>query len=238
MRLAEAFDIKVVEPRNEFDVGPFHVATAPMRHSVPTIGVRIEANGATLAYSADTGPTDELVNLARGADVLVAEASCQEPNDELPPIHLTAREAGRAAADAGAGRLVLTHIRPYVDSDRSREDAQGEFDGGEVDRGPGQRDRCGWDHESRRPGDVGAPPGSLRDGLPRVGRGLVPVRDGQDPRPVRGVLRAAGPQVPPRHRPRVGDRRVRDAAPLHLRADPARGVEGPSLAGERRRSSG
>lgn len=134
MGLSQGFDVVVVEPGQHLQIGPFSVATAPMRHTVPTIGVRLEADGASMAYSADTGPTEELVKLARGADVLVAEASYQELGKDLPPIHLSAREAGEAAAAAGVGHLVLTHIRPYLDRDRSREEAAGAFDG-EVEAG-------------------------------------------------------------------------------------------------------
>lgn len=129
MRLAEAFDIVVVEPGAEHHVGPFRMATAPMRHSVPTIGVRLEADGAAMAYSADTGPTSEVEALASGADVFVAEASWQGERGDQPPIHLTATEAGEAGARAGAGRLTLTHIRPYMDVDLSKEEAAMAFDG-------------------------------------------------------------------------------------------------------------
>jgi ribonuclease BN (tRNA processing enzyme) len=129
MKVAEAFDLSVVNPRTEVDVGPFHVTTAPMAHSVPTIGVRVEADGAAMAYSADTGPTEELVRLAAGCDVLVAEASWQDDGLDRPPIHLTAGEAGQAAGKAGCRAVVLTHIRPYLDRDRSREEAVGAFDG-------------------------------------------------------------------------------------------------------------
>lgn len=127
--LAKCFDITEVQPGDELTLGPLRVMTAPMRHTVPTIGVRVEADGAALAYSADTGPTDELVNLARGANLLVAEASYQDRGKELPPIHLTARQGGEAATEAGAGRLLLTHIRPYLDRGRSHEEASDAFEG-------------------------------------------------------------------------------------------------------------
>jgi ribonuclease BN (tRNA processing enzyme) len=129
MRLAQGFDVVVVEPGQSLETGPFKLATAPMRHTVPTIGVRVESSGSSLAYSADTGPTDELVKLAKDTDLLVAEASYQDTDKDLPPIHLSAREAGEAAAEAGAGKLVLTHIRPYLDWDRSREEADLTFPG-------------------------------------------------------------------------------------------------------------
>jgi ribonuclease BN (tRNA processing enzyme) len=129
MKVAQAFEVSVVEPGTEVTVGPFRIATAPMQHSVPTIGVRVEAGGAAMAYSADTGPTDDLVGLAAGCDVLVAEASWQEDGLDRPPIHMTAQEAGQAAARAGCRALMLTHIRPYLDRDRSREEATRVFDG-------------------------------------------------------------------------------------------------------------
>lgn len=129
IRLPEAFDVDEVRPGEERRLGPFTVRTAPMRHTVPTIGVRVEAGGRAVAYTADTGPADEAVELARGADLLVAEASWQEDGQARPPIHLTAREAGEIAARAGAARLVLSHLRPYLDWNRSLEEAAGAFDG-------------------------------------------------------------------------------------------------------------
>lgn len=128
-KLAAAFDVLEVQPGEEHNLGPFRIATAPMRHSVPTIGVRVESASGTMAYSADTGPTEELVGLARGADLFVVEASWQDDREGQPPIHLTAREAGEAAAKAGVGRALLTHLRPYRDADRSREQASETFDG-------------------------------------------------------------------------------------------------------------
>jgi ribonuclease BN (tRNA processing enzyme) len=129
LKLAGAFDVHEVDPGRDLEVGPFLIRTAPMSHSVPTIGMRVEAGGGALAYSADTGPTDELVALARDAGILVAEASWLEDGEARPPIHLTAAGAGEAATRAAAGRLVLTHIRPYIDRDLSGEEASGTFPG-------------------------------------------------------------------------------------------------------------
>jgi ribonuclease BN (tRNA processing enzyme) len=129
IRLAEAFDIVVVEPGDGHELGPLRMTTAPMAHSVPTIGVRLESASGAVAYSADTGPSDELVRLATGVDLLVAEASWQGERGDHPPIHLTAAEAGQAGARAGVDRMLLTHIRPYMDVDRSREEAAAMFEG-------------------------------------------------------------------------------------------------------------
>ena len=101
-----------------------------MAHPVPTLGMRIEADGATLAYTADTGPSPVIVELARGADLLLSDATWQDDGREHPEdLHLRAGEAGRFAEQAGVGKLVLSHIRPGLDRDRSRQEAALAFSG-------------------------------------------------------------------------------------------------------------
>jgi ribonuclease BN (tRNA processing enzyme) len=110
--LPRAFVPSVVEPGQGFEAGPFRVRTAPMRHPVPTMGMRFELAGHALTYSADTGPTPELVRLAEGADVLLAEATWIDVPSWGEPIHMTAEQTGQIARDAGVGRLVVTHVWP------------------------------------------------------------------------------------------------------------------------------
>lgn len=129
---ATSFDFVEVDPGKDIEAGPFAIQTAPMAHPVPTLGLRVEAAGAVLAYTADTGPTDHLAGLAEGAGILLAEATWQDDGGTHPPdLHLTAADAGRAAASAGARRLILTHIKPGLDRDRSRREAAETF-GGDV----------------------------------------------------------------------------------------------------------
>ena len=129
--VAESFALKEIRPGEGFEAGPFRVTTAKMAHPVPTIGVRVETDGATLAYTADTGPTEELTPMARDADVLLSEASWQENGGGRHPIHLTGRQAGEAARDAGVDTLILTHIWPTLDRARSEAEASEAF-GGEI----------------------------------------------------------------------------------------------------------
>jgi ribonuclease BN (tRNA processing enzyme) len=128
--IVERFEVREIEPGTELDVGPFHVRTAPMDHPVPTLGMRFETDGVAVAYSADTGPCNDLVDLARGADLLLAEATWLEDGTHKPPgIHMTAKEAGEHAERAGVGELLLVHINPLTDHDRSREEATSSFSG-------------------------------------------------------------------------------------------------------------
>jgi ribonuclease BN (tRNA processing enzyme) len=125
--IASRFDVRELTQTQE--IGPFRVSTERMNHPVETFGFRIEHAGRTLAYSADTGPTDALIRLAHGVDLLLSEASFQDGRDNPPDLHLTARQAGEHATQAGAGQLVLTHLVPWYDRDRSLAEAAGSYCG-------------------------------------------------------------------------------------------------------------
>jgi ribonuclease BN (tRNA processing enzyme) len=124
----DAFDFATLAP-GTIEIGPLRVTTAHMTHPVETFGFRIEHAGKTVAYSADTGPTEELVNIASGADLLLSEASFMDAPDLPAGLHLTARQAAEHAAGAGVGELVLTHLVPWNDSALSLEQASAAFTG-------------------------------------------------------------------------------------------------------------
>jgi ribonuclease BN (tRNA processing enzyme) len=127
--LREAYAFRTVGPGDEFDIGQMHFRTFEMTHvGVKAVGFRVEAGGGVLAYTGDTGPCDEAVELARGADVLLAEATYQESSEQFW-FHLSAVQAGELATEAGVGRLVLTHILPTLDAEISREEAATTFSG-------------------------------------------------------------------------------------------------------------
>ena len=72
-------------------------------------GFRVSCNGKTVAYSGDSGPSDELTELARDADLFLCEATL-EPNPEgRGRSHLAADEAKEAFEAAARARLLLTH---------------------------------------------------------------------------------------------------------------------------------
>ena len=126
--MREIFDFVSLGPGVR-EIGPFRVTTATMNHVLPTQGFRIEHGGRTLAYSADTGPTDALVDLARGADLLLCEASFVDGPDLPDGIHLSGAQAAQHATRAGVGRLMLTHFTPWNDTKLVVEQAVPHFDG-------------------------------------------------------------------------------------------------------------
>ncbi|MGH3502833.1 MAG: MBL fold metallo-hydrolase [Nocardioidaceae bacterium] len=113
-----------------FEIGPFDTDTRLLPHFIPNIGVRLTAGGSTLTYTGDTGPTPDLVDLARDADLFLAEATFARQVPEDYAGYLTsARDAGHMAAQAGVGRLVLTHLWPGTDTESARQAAREGFDG-------------------------------------------------------------------------------------------------------------
>jgi len=126
--LRDVFEFTAVRP-GERRLGPFRLLFDRTNHPVETYAVRIEADGRALVYSADTGPSDALVRLATGADLLLCEASYTDAPDLPPNLHLTGREAGEHAAKAAAGRLLVTHVLPWTDAARVYEEAVAAFDG-------------------------------------------------------------------------------------------------------------
>ena len=127
--MRQAFTFQAVPPGESFELGPFLVKTEPMEHlGLPALGFRLQTDGQVLAYTGDTGPSPHVEDLARDADVFLAEATWQDHNDLLP-FHMSARQAAVHAREAGAGRLVLTHIWPTLDREASRAQAAEEYDG-------------------------------------------------------------------------------------------------------------
>jgi ribonuclease BN (tRNA processing enzyme) len=126
--MTQAFDFGTLEPGIR-EIGPFRVTLAHMNHPVETFGFRVEAGGRTLAYSADTGESAALVDLARGADLMLCEASFTDGPDLPEGLHLTARQAAEHATRAGVGHLILTHLVPWNDRQRTQEEAAPYFPG-------------------------------------------------------------------------------------------------------------
>ncbi|WP_327086948.1 MBL fold metallo-hydrolase [Nonomuraea sp. NBC_01738] len=127
--LETAFAFSPLAP-GRVEAGPFTVTAARVNHPVETYGFRVEHDGHTVAYSGDTGESDELVRLADRADLLLCEASFLDVPGQPADLHLSGRQAAEHAAKSGAGRLVLTHLVPWHEQSRVLDDAsRGGFDG-------------------------------------------------------------------------------------------------------------
>jgi ribonuclease BN (tRNA processing enzyme) len=90
--------------------------------------MRVSAGGRTITYSADSGLCQSLIDLAQGVDLFLCEASYLDGEDNPPDVHLTGRQAAEHATRAGAGRLLLTHLVPWGDEDRTLAEAHSGYD--------------------------------------------------------------------------------------------------------------
>ncbi len=83
----------------------FQINASPVKHFIPTIGLRMDfpQSMKSLAYSCDTEPCPQVVQLARKADILVHEASGAFPG------HSSAAQAGEIAKKADVTSLYLIH---------------------------------------------------------------------------------------------------------------------------------
>jgi ribonuclease BN (tRNA processing enzyme) len=124
--IRRAFELHEITGGPTAHIGPFDVRAHVMQHEPSTLGLRITAAGGTLAYTADTGPTDEILALAQGAHLLLSEATWLEGNPR-PLNHLSAHQAGQYARLAGVGALTVTHLWPLFDPDEAAAEAAAGF---------------------------------------------------------------------------------------------------------------
>lgn len=94
-----------IEMAQVLETQDFRIHSSPMEHLIPTLGLRIECRKEDfiVAYSSDSNPIDETVQLAAEADVLIHEAAGASEG------HSTPAEAGVIAARAGVQTLYLIH---------------------------------------------------------------------------------------------------------------------------------
>ena len=112
-------------------VGSLSMTFSRTDHGPETLAVRVDGGDRSLGYSADTGPGWSLSALGPGLDLALCEATV--PGDDEGRLqHLSARQAGETAREAGVGRLLLTHLWPTLDVDRSRREGSEAF-GAEVE---------------------------------------------------------------------------------------------------------
>jgi ribonuclease BN (tRNA processing enzyme) len=132
--LSDSFDFTALADGATATVAGVAVEARAVDHLVETYALRLEHAGRSIVYSGDTGPSAALVELARGADVLLCEATWPHTGiwgDGGPPpgVHLSGRQAGEHATKAGVGTLLLTHIASWYDRDAILAEARTAFDG-------------------------------------------------------------------------------------------------------------
>lgn len=113
----------------------------------PAFAYRFDTPDGSIVVSGDTSPSDNLINLAQGADILVHEVLHQPSVEEIVPedapnrdatlqhiysAHTASTAVGKVAQQAGVGKLVLTHLIPadgVIPDEIWHEHAKADFDG-------------------------------------------------------------------------------------------------------------
>ncbi len=127
---SDIFDVRHWVDGEPVTVGALTVVPRVVCHPTESYGLRItDPSGATFVYSGDTGFCDQLIELARDADVFLCEASWTHAPDRPRALHLSGTEAGRAAKQAAVRELLLTHIPPWTSREDVISEAKAEFDG-------------------------------------------------------------------------------------------------------------
>lgn len=140
------FDVNIIEIEEpgkiDIDI-PAQVTCDSMIHSVTTYGFRFEIDNKVVVFSGDTAPTPNIVNLSKGADVLVQDAALTTTSvytkgknaefskvfENLKRQHCSPTQCAETAQDAGVSKLVLTHFLPEADGNEAYQEASEVFNG-------------------------------------------------------------------------------------------------------------
>ncbi len=122
----DAFDWHIVGSGDRIEVGAMALSFFETDHVETTLAVRVDSGGRSLGYSADTGAGWRLSSLGAGVHLALCEATFLADKEDTIQ-HLSARQAGQMARDAGVERLVITHLWPRVDPEMARTEASASF---------------------------------------------------------------------------------------------------------------
>ena len=109
------FTVREYEPEEPFTAAGIDVTPMRLPHyTLETYGFRLAADGKTIAYSGDSGPSERLAELARDSDLFVCEATLDHGDDDGQPRgHLSVDEAlGRRSATRARGACCSRTARP------------------------------------------------------------------------------------------------------------------------------
>src|SRR5216684_3296322 len=114
--LEDVYDVRDYVADCETDVGGLPFTFHRVQHYIMSHAMRVRSpSGAVLTFSSDVAPCPQLIEAARDADLFLCESAMLEVSqDEPDPArrgHMSAAEAGAAARQAGAKRLLMTHYR-------------------------------------------------------------------------------------------------------------------------------
>ena len=112
----ELFNIIEMDNKKKdfIDFGDFTVESIPVEHTDESLAYRINSSGGkSVVYSGDTDFSDNLVTLAKNADLFICESAL--PDELKVSGHLTPSLSGEIATQANVDKLALIHFYPECD---------------------------------------------------------------------------------------------------------------------------
>lgn len=128
----DPFRWTTIDPSSDFTIADQRWRFGLADHPVETLGPRVDCDGRSLVFTADSGPgwnyasvdgVDDPVDLA------LSDASHLQAYEGRGIPHMSARESGLRAREAGVRRLVITHLVPGSDPDAHRAEAEAAYGG-------------------------------------------------------------------------------------------------------------
>ncbi len=127
--LSPVFDFQTVSDGDELTIGNQTWRFSATDHPVETMAVRVNNNGSSFGFSADTGPNWDSSPVSSEVDLFLCEATFPSDMESRDAVHLSARQAGKMAQETGVKRLIVTHAAPEYCSESHTHEASEAFGG-------------------------------------------------------------------------------------------------------------
>lgn len=127
---SRAFCVTIKHMQDCLALGSLRVVSTPTAHTEASLAYRITGEMSSIVFTGDTDFDKNLIPFSQGADLLVID--CSYPNDMKTAGHLTPKECGTIAREAGVKQVLLTHIYPTAVPDEQRVDECRAVFSGEV----------------------------------------------------------------------------------------------------------
>jgi ribonuclease BN (tRNA processing enzyme) len=123
MHYQEAMRFFPIDDTSELTIGDMQITFLRTDHEIPCYAVRIEADGKSLVYGADSGPDTAWEPFASQADLFICEVTILQR--DTPPVldgHLSVELSSQIGQKMKVKRLLLTHLYPdYTEEEVLRE---------------------------------------------------------------------------------------------------------------------
>lgn len=112
----KTFDINILNEESCINIGNLIVTARQMTHPVESYALKFSGEGKSLVYSGDTTFNQKLPVFAKSCDLLIADSAFLESGLKKTSPHMCAAQCALTASEAGAGRLLLTHLNPGINA--------------------------------------------------------------------------------------------------------------------------